>query len=315
MAGTESLIGPSGEQPETNPEISETGPSFTLIQGVKSIMEEQNTLLAHQKQQEERRLQNEKNEALARLAGSVAHHFNNKLSVVLGNLEMVLEDVPDQPEIQEKLRSVQKAARDSSALSRWMLTYLGQNAGPTEALDLSLICRNLVPDIQRTLPQGAALETDFRTSGPTVAVNPGYMEEVINQLAANAVEALSNANGHGKLRLATRVTPLQDIPECGIRPADWIPTGAKLGCLEFSDTGSGIPDDHLSKIFDPFFSTKCLGRGLGLSGVFGLVRAWNGCIRVESRPDQGSLFQVFLPLIKDTKPERDHNSIEGRNTA
>ncbi len=313
MTGAESLIGPSGEQSEPDPEISEAGPSFSLILGVKSIMEEQDTGLVRQKQQDEQRLQTEKNEALARLAGSVAHHFNNKLSVVLGNLEMALEDVPEQPEIQEKLRSAQKAARDSSGLSRWMLTYLGQNAGPTEAVDLSLICRKLVPGIQRTLPPGVALETDFRTSGPTVAVNPGQMEEVINQLAANAVEALSD--GQGMLRLATFVTAVQDIPKDGIRPLDWVPTATRLVCLEFSDTGSGVPEEHLSKIFDPFFSSKCLGRGLGLPGVLGLVTAWNGCIRVESRPNQGSRFQVLLPLIKGTKLERDHNSIEGRNMA
>ena len=236
----------------------------------------------------------QKAESLGRMAGAVAHHFNNQLNVVMGNLELALEDCPKDAAYRGNLGEAMQAAHRSAEISGLMLTYLGQGAGKTRKLDLSRLCLTHLSILRNTLPWGITLETDFMSVGPAVLVNDDQMQKVLFHLVTNAAEAIGNNTG--RIRLSTRTIPLSDIPAIVTAPVDWQPNADMYACLEVSDTGPGIAEQDMEKLFDPFFTTKFTGRGLGLPVILGLVKSWEGAFCVESKKGHGSCFQILLPV-------------------
>lgn len=255
---------------------------------------------------EARLWQAKKAESLGRMAGAIAHHFNNQLSVVLGNLELALDDAAVDAVTREFLIEAMKAARRSSEVSGLMLTYLGQSTGIREPLDLSEVCLHHLPLLQDILQKGIDLETDFMASGPVVAVNTNQVQQVLNHLVANGAEAIGDSKG--RVTLTTKTVSASDIPKINIAPVDWEPGTDILACLEVTDTGCGITDQDMEKIFDPFFTTKFTGRGIGLAVVLGIVKVWNGAINIESSMENGSTFRVFLPLVTDDISRRSEKA-------
>ncbi len=236
----------------------------------------------------------QKVESLGRMAGAIAHHFNNQLSVIMGNLELVMEDCPKDAPYRSNLADAMHAARRSAEISGLLRTYLGQGVDKTRKLDLSRLCLEHLSKLRNTLPENITLETDFMAVGPLVLVNDDQMQKVLFHLVANAAEAIGNNTG--LIRLSTRTIPLSDIPAIVAAPVDWQPNANMYACLEVSDTGSGIAEQDMEKLFDPFFTTRFTGRGLGLSVNLGLVKSWEGAFCVESKKDHGSRFQLLLPL-------------------
>ena len=251
-----------------------------------------------------------KEESLNRMAGAIAHHFNNQISVVLGNLELALDDLSRNitTTVHELLTEAMKAARRAAEVSGMMLTYIGQNTGKQEFIDLSECCRESLPVIQDTLKDGISLETSFMTAGPIIAANVYQVRQVLTHLISNGAEASDNREG--KISLTIKTIPASDISKNHIVPFDWKPNGEILACIEVSDSGCGITEADMDKIFDPFFTTHFTGRGLGLAVVMGIVRAWKGSISVASKKNQGSTFQIFLPLVTDEAPRLFPKTIE-----
>ncbi len=237
-----------------------------------------------------------KAESLGRMAGAIAHHFNNQLSVVMGNLELALEDCPMETPYRDNLVEAMQAAHRSAEISGLMLTYLGQDVGKTRELDLSGLCLKHLSILRTSLPRGIVLETDFISVGPAVRVNADQMQMVLLHLVTNAAEAIGDNTG--RIRLSTRTIQLSDIPRIVTAPVDWHPDANMYACVEVSDTGSGIAEQDMEKLFDPFFTTKFTGRGLGLPVILGLVKSWEGAFCVESKKDQGSSFRILLPVQK-----------------
>ncbi len=244
---------------------------------------------------ENRQLQ--KAESLGRMAGAIAHLFNNHLAVVTGNLELALMDLSGDAEIRKSLIEAMRAARRSSEISGLMLTYLGQTTDQGEPLDLSDVCRHNLPMFRDVMPEGITLEVDLLSSGPVVRANPKQVHQVLTHLIANGWESMGHSAG--TVTLATRIIPASEIPKFHLAPIAWKPAEDLLSCLEVTDTGCGMAEEDLDKIFDPFYTTKFTGRGLGLAVVLGIVKTWGGAIGVESRKNQGSSFCVFLPLVTD----------------
>jgi PAS domain S-box-containing protein len=274
------------------------------ITGTNTDLTERKLMEAERRHMEQHLQQVQKAESLGRMAGAIAHNFNNQLSVVLGNLELALDDLPGDTEIHEFLMEAMKAAQRSSEVSGLMLTYLGQSTGKVEPLDLSEVCRHDLPVLQSTIPQNITLETDFMAPGPVVLANANQVQMILTHLIANGAEAIGDRKGEITLKIKT--TPVSDIPKIHIAPIDWKPDADIFACLEVQDTGCGIPDQNMDKIFDPFYTTKFTGRGLGLPMVFGIVKAWNGAVSVESRKGYGSVFCVFLPLATgEISPEAE----------
>jgi two-component system, cell cycle sensor histidine kinase and response regulator CckA len=236
----------------------------------------------------------QKAEGLGRMAGAIAHHFNNHLAAVMGNLELAIGDVPRGTGSDERLTDALHAAREAAEVSKLMLTYLGQAQARTEPLDLSEICRRSVRLLQAAMPIDRALETDLPSLGPGIRANANEIQQILTNLVTNAWEAGSDAKGLVHLTVST-VSPAE-IPVSRRFPLDWRPRDGDYACLEVVDRGSGIAEEDIEKIFDPFFSSKSTGRGLGLSVVLGLARAHGGAVTVKTEPGRGSTFRVFLPV-------------------
>ena len=245
-----------------------------------------------------------KSESLARMAGAIAHHFNNQLCVVMGNLELALDNLTGDAATRKHLDEAIRATRRSADVSGLLLTYLGQGTGSREPLDLSEVCGKNLPMLQAVIPENIAFEKALPATGPVVVANPNQMRKVLTQLIINGAEAIGDRNG--KLTLAVKTILASAIPKANIAPIDWKPAADMYACLEVTDTGCGIAEQDMEKVFDPFFTTKFTGRGIGLAVVQGIVKACNGAISVESAKNHGSTFCIFLPLVIDTtsgKPE------------
>ncbi len=236
----------------------------------------------------------QKAESLTRMAGAVAHHFNNQLAAVMGNLELAMTHLPRGEKPVESLNAAMQAAGKAAEVSALMLSYLGQTPGRFEPLDLSETCRLCLPMLQAVIQKDLVLEADLPSPGPTVNANENQIRQVLTNLVSNAKEAIGEGGGSIKLRVKT-VSPAE-ISEAHLFPIGWKPQDIAYTCLEVTDAGSGISDKDIEKLFDPFFSSKFTGRGLGLPVVLGIVRAHHGAVNVESESGRGSTFRVFLPV-------------------
>jgi PAS domain S-box-containing protein len=254
----------------------------------KAVLEAQN-----------RRLQ--KAESLGRMAGAIAHHFNNQLQGVMGNLELAWHALPPQSAAAENLTAALKSARKAAEVSGLMLTYLGQTHGRLAALDLSETCRQYLPMLLASLPEKVTLETDFAAPGPVVNANASQLHQVLINLVTNAWEASHDQAKAIRLRIKT--VPAADIPTLNRYPVDHRPLATPHACLEVADSGCGIAPADLEKLFDPFFSSKFVGRGMGLPVALGIVQAHGGAITVESVPGRGTTMRVFLPTTVETVPQ------------
>jgi len=243
----------------------------------------------------------QKAESLGRMAGAIAHIFNNQLSVVIGNLEMTIEDLPRNAQPVRKLNAAMQGARKAAQVSGLMLTYLGQITGLYVPLDLSDSCRRSLPLLRTETSSGVNLNVNLPSPGPIVKANDNQIQEMLTNLVANAREAVGEKQG--TVTLTVKTVPQTDISEVHRYPTDWQAENAAYACLEVTDTGCGIAGEAIDKIFDPFFSTKFTGRGLGLPVVLGIVRAHDGVITVASE-DQGSTFRVFFPLSAEEIPRQ-----------
>jgi signal transduction histidine kinase len=228
------------------------------------------------------------------MAGAVAHHFNNQLQAVIGYLEMALDGLPPGNRPRTNVIEALKASHKASGISGMMLTYLGQNSGNRVPLDLSETCRRTLPMLRSAMQEGTVLEADLPCPGPVIKANAGQIQQVLANLIYNAMEAVGDEKG--VIRVAVRTVSKAGIPTVQRFPIDWQPQDSPYACLEVADTGCGILGANLANIFDPFYSSKFTGRGLGLAVVFGIVRAHCGAVTVESDTGRGSVFRVFLPV-------------------
>jgi two-component system, cell cycle sensor histidine kinase and response regulator CckA len=246
----------------------------------------------------------QKAESLGRMAGAIAHHFNNQLGVVIGNLEMANEDLPQDARAVDSLTAAMQAAWKAAEVSGQMLTYLGETHGKGEPLDLSEVCRRGVPLLRAVLPGESILETELPSPGPTVNANANQIQQILTNLVTNAWEAVAE-DGH-TIRLRVKTVSPAEITLAHRYPIDWLPRDTAYACLEVTDEGGGIADKDIENIFDPFFSSKFTGRGLGLPVVLGIVKAHGGGVTVESRSGQGSIFRVFFPVsVEEVRRQPD----------
>ena len=223
----------------------------------------------------------QKADSLGRMAGAIAHHFNNQLQTIMGNLELAIADLSHQTGPVAKLMEAMKAADMAARISGQMLTYLGHTVGEQKTVDLSEICRLATPMLEAALPKDVDMENDFPSPGPVIQGNPSEIQQVLANLVGNASEAMSDRGG--TIRVCLKTVSASDIHSTYRFPIDWQPKDITYACLEVRDTGPGIAQHDVERLFDPFYTTRFTGRGLGLSVAMGIVRAYGGVITVESR--------------------------------
>ncbi|MEI6610236.1 MAG: ATP-binding protein, partial [Deltaproteobacteria bacterium] len=186
--------------------------------------------------------------------------------------------------------------------------YLGQSFEQRELLDLSDACLQALPMLQAVMPANVVLKKDLPAPGPIISSNTDYIKQVLTNLVTNSLESIGTESGTVSLRVKT-VSPAQ-ISAANRHPIDWRAQDNAYACLEVADTGCGIEDEAIEKLFDPFYSTKFTGRGMGLAIVLGILKTHNGVLTVESTPKQGSTFRIFFPLSEETflRPQKAGSS-------
>ncbi len=233
----------------------------------------------------------QKTESLGRMAGAIAHHFNNQLQAVMGNLEMAMMSGTSPQNLSQALVAAGRAAE----MSGLMLVYLGQTPDALEPLDLAATCAGSLASLGETLPPGVTMEVDLPDLGPVINANATRIQQLLTNLVTNAREALGDGPGSIQLTLK-KVSPV-DIPATHRFPLEWQPQAQDYACLAVTDSGVGIAHQDIEKLFDPFYSTKFTGRGLGLAVVLGIIRSHSGAVVVESQPGRGSTFRLFFPVV------------------
>jgi two-component system cell cycle sensor histidine kinase/response regulator CckA len=237
--------------------------------------------------------QSQKMEAIGRLAGGVAHDFNNLITVILGFGQLAMESTGPNDPIREHLGEMEQAARRASALTRQLLAFSRKQVLDVRVLDVDQVARDMEKMLQRLL--GADVRLEFVPGGGPVHVRAdhGQVEQVLMNLVVNARDAMP---GGGRILVETSRTEL-DATYLGKRAPECKP--GPYAVLSVTDSGTGIPPEVLAHIFEPFFTTKEAGKGtgLGLATVYGIVRQSGGHVSVYSEPGHGATFKVFLPLV------------------
>ncbi len=244
------------------------------------------------KRLQEQMLHAQKLETLGVLAGGVAHDFNNLLLVVLGHAELALAGAQDDSAIHAHLSQIRAAALRASELTSQMLTYAGRTTGQPEPLDLGELVREMNELLRVSVSKRAHVVLELASGLPAIDADPGQLRQVVMNLITNASDALGDEPGEIHLRTALVSLDQSRLDHAVLNTTDG---PGRYVCLEVRDQGCGMDRATLGRIFDPFFSTKFAGRGLGLASLLGVVRAHRGAIEVESEPGRGARFTVCLP--------------------
>jgi PAS domain S-box-containing protein len=243
----------------------------------------------------------QKLESIGVLAGGIAHDFNNLLHVVLGNADIALSNLPSGSPARGPVEEVVRATLRAADLTRQLLAYSGKGAFIVRELDLSTEVREMATLLRTSISKQATLNWELSSTLPAVSADPTQIRQIVMNLITNASDSLGEAGGTITLRTGVAqpeelTGPGFGIPLPGENP---VPPGtSSLVFLEIGDTGTGMTPDTLSRIFDPFFSTKFTGRGLGLAAVMGIVRSHKGLIRVRTAPGEGTAFRVLFPAVR-----------------
>ena len=248
--------------------------------------------------------QAQKMEAVGRLAGGVAHDFNNMLSVILGHADLALADVGSEHSVSVDLLEIQKAAERSTDLARQLLAFARKQTVTPKVLDLNETVEGMLKMLRRLIGEDIDLSWRPRSGLWLTKVDPSQIDQVLANLCVNARDAIS---GVGKVTIQTQNVAFDD--EHGASHAGVIP--GQYVRLTVSDDGAGMDEEIQEKIFEPFFTTKGAGQGtgLGLATVYGIVKQNDGFLYVDSRPGRGATFTIYLPRHQGCKTETRPDSL------
>lgn len=235
-------------------------------------------------------VQAQKMESVGRLAGGVAHDFNNMLGVILGNAELALGDLAPNDPMRDLIQEMRMAAERSAELTRQLLAFARKQTIAPKVLDLNQTVSGMLKMLARIIGEDIKLSWIPAPDLWLVKVDPSQVDQLLANLLVNARDAIS---GQGRVTIETSNATLDDAfcqARPGLAPGDFVR-------LDVTDTGSGMDESTISHLFEPFFTTKALGHGtgLGLATVYGIVQQNGGAIGVYSEPGKGTTFAVYLP--------------------
>jgi signal transduction histidine kinase/ActR/RegA family two-component response regulator len=252
--------------------------------------------------------QAQKMESVGRLAGGVAHDFNNMLQAILGNAALALEDLPPDSPVREELEEIERSARRSADLTQQLLAFARKQTISPRVLDLNDTVAGMLKMIRRLI--GEDLELAWMP-GPSlwpVKMDPSQIDQILANLCVNARDAIE---GVGKVTIETANVTLDETyvaTHLEVVAGDYV-------VLAVSDNGTGMDAETRSHLFEPFFTTKGQGKGtgLGLATVFGIVKQNQGLISVYSEPGHGSTFKIFLPRVEVDKAADTPAAVQPRS--
>jgi len=244
---------------------------------------------------QEQSLARQKLETVGTLANGIAHDFNNLLGAVLAQAELAMSGLAYGSRPDEELKAIQSLAMNGAEIVGQLMLYTGQEREADGLVDVALTVEEMAELVKVSISKHAVLHSDLEEHVPLVRARGAQIRQIVMNLVVNASEAIGDREG--TIRLAVRrVTVRQDGSR---RLAEGLAEGDYVQ-LEVTDTGRGMAPETQARVFDPFFSTKPMGHGLGLAVVSGIVRGLGGAIHIESEAGKGTTFQVFLPCADGT---------------
>jgi len=255
----------------------------------------------------ERQLQQaQKMESIGRLAGGVAHDFNNVLSVIIGYSELLLNQIPPDDPLYGKIKAIYDAGSKASALTRQLLAFSRKQLLERKVISLNTIIKDFLKIFAKIVGEDIVFTTYLSPESCTVEADPGQIEQILMNLIINAKDAMPNG---GEIIIETAVVQLDKSyieKHMEVKPGQYV-------LLSISDTGEGMDENVKSKIFDPFFTTKEQGKGtgLGLATVYGIVKQHDGYIYVYSEKNKGTTFKIYLPACHKNVEETERKYFTG----
>jgi PAS domain S-box-containing protein len=249
------------------------------------------------KRAHEEMLATQKLESLGMLTAGIAHDFNNFLGSILAQTEVAETEIAAGSLPEDEVQSIKVVAMRAAEVVREMMIYAGQDKANLESVDVSQLAEEMLQLFKVSISKNAVLKTDFGKNLPSVLGNVAQIRQIVMNLIINASEAIGEKAGSISVT-TSRMSGGGDLPG----GAKNVPRGEFLR-LEVSDTGCGIAKSEQAKIFDPYYTTKFAGRGLGLSVVQGIVRDHGGMIHLASTPGEGTTFQILLPSAIEPAPQ------------
>ena len=224
------------------------------------------------------------------LAGGIAHDFTNLMGAILAAAEVAEEGIAQGSSACEDIRIIKTVAKRAVEMARELMIYAGQDKGNLELLDLSQLVDDMTEILKTSISKNCVLKSDLPKNLPAIWGNPTHIRQVVMNLIINGSGAIGERGGAIHIR-TSRVTKEQSSDTEG---PHMLPEGDYVK-LEVSDTGCGMTDEQRTQIFDPIFTTKGAGHGLGLAVVQEIVQSHGGVINVMSAPGLGATFKIFFP--------------------
>ena len=243
--------------------------------------------------------QGQKMESLGMLAGGIAHDFNNLLTSILGYSDLALSQVPEDSPAATYIRGAIAGATNAAELTHQLLAYSGHGQFLVEPLRLDVLVKDMARLLEVSISKRCALRYDFTPDDiPLIEGDASQIRQIVMNLIVNSSDAIGE--GSGIIKVTTGTTTLTE--ENGSTYVGHHPLSGTYAFLEVEDTGAGMDAETVQRIFEPFFSTKQKGHGLGLAAVLGIVRGHEGALRVRSSPGGGTSIRVVFPAEKGVQP-------------
>ncbi len=247
--------------------------------------------ITERKQLEEQLLQAQKMDAVGQLAGGIAHDFNNLLVAIIGHSDLLESGLEDRMDLLARVHQIQQAATRAASLVRQLLAFSRKQRVHQRVVDLNALLVDLEQLLHRLIGEDVRLTVVPADETLPVKVDPGQMEQVIVNLMTNARDAMPEGGAIDVTIEAVNLTETPPGSSMAIEPG-------RFALLSVRDTGAGMDEETISRAFEPFYTTKEVGRGtgLGLSTVYGIIRQDHGAVTISSRPNQGTTLKAFLPI-------------------
>jgi two-component system, cell cycle sensor histidine kinase and response regulator CckA len=247
--------------------------------------------IAERKRAQAQLLEAQKMEAIANLAGGIAHDFNNALVVITAYLELLGRDVPDQKTLERYCGAMMESARRMTSLTNQLLAYARGGKYQPQIVSMRDFIKDTIPIVQPMIRSDIRLELDLPDDLPNIEADLTQMQMAVSAVMTNASEAMGN---DGSIRISAKNESIskRNGGNSGNQGHGWYLS------LTIEDNGKGMDEETRQRIFEPFFSTKFKGRGLGMAAVYGIIKNHGGSISVDSEPEKGTAVRIHLPAIK-----------------
>lgn len=272
--------------------LRDTEGAVYAVGGVASDVTERREAETERANIERRLLESQKLESLGVMAGGIAHDFNNLLTGIIGHANLSRLMLAPSAPVQDSLAQIEHAAGRAAELCQQMLAYSGRSHFVIAPAEMGALVRGTLPLLGPSLTKRARLDCEFAANLPSIDADLGQLRQIIISLIMNASESFGT--NPGVITVRTRLVPATRALFAACVLAPELPPGDYV-CLEISDNGCGMSPDTLARIFDPFYTTKFTGRGLGLPAVLGITRGHQAALRVISAPGLGSTFYLYFP--------------------